>query len=120
VSETLVRVVVVAAVLATAAVALWWGRRVRWALPRPGKAKGLAPGVYFFSSAGCTPCARTRQILGDRFGSGYTEIDYETHPSEFIGKGIGKVPTVIVVETGGKVTVFEGVPRPRDLVGGGP
>jgi hypothetical protein len=71
----------------------------------------LDPGVYLFTSATCSTCAQARQTLqtelgGDRFH----EFAWEEGSETFDQLGIDAVPAVLVVEPGGRGTIFPGQP----------
>ncbi|MBG0857239.1 thioredoxin family protein [Streptomyces spinoverrucosus] len=74
-----------------------------------------------FSSAFCAPCRATRRILGEVAGlvPGVThvEIDAEAHLSLVRALDIAKTPTVLVLDTDGRVVRRAvGQPRKADVI----
>lgn len=80
-------------------------RRVTW--------PGLS-GVVLFTAAGCDTCDRAQTVLTSA-GVGFTQVRWEERPDLFHRHGIGKVPTVGLVDAGGRGWASEGVPDPARL-----
>lgn len=75
------------------------------------RATGLAPGVYLFTSATCAGCVQARQTLQAGLGEdGFGEFAWEEGSGVFDELSIEAVPAVLVVETGGRGTIFPGQP----------
>jgi hypothetical protein len=109
-NELWARVFLVAGILAiTAAIAFIQRRRT--ASARTVSARGLAAGVYFFTSATCSTCDRARDSLDDRLGrDGYTEYSWERDPEAFAEHRIDQVPAVLIVGDGGRGSLHLGQP----------
>lgn len=114
-SETILRLVVLLGVILVVALVAWIGSRRHLARPEEAIRTDLAPGVHLFSSSTCGSCAQVRGVLTDVVGAGFAEIRFEDDPPGFGRFAIARVPTVIVVRESGQATVFEGIPRRRDL-----
>ncbi|MGH8927566.1 MAG: hypothetical protein ACRDWH_04405 [Acidimicrobiia bacterium] len=115
-SELAVRLLAIAAVLAIVGVAAWTASRARRARPVEQVRTDLPIGVHLFTSSTCATCAEVRKLFDNVYGNAYTDWDFETDPPRFAEHGINRVPTAVIVGPGGKATVYEGVPRKRDLV----
>jgi hypothetical protein len=111
-SELWARVLLVAGILAvTAAIALLQHRR-KGSSVRNVPARGLAAGVYFFSSAACSTCETARNKLDHRLGDdGYIEFSWEQHPEAFTEHHVDQVPAVLVVGDGGGARLHLGQPE---------
>jgi hypothetical protein len=114
VDEPVIRIGVVAVLLAgSTLVGWWWSRRPssrRVSLP------GLGPGVVVFTSETCSACEMVAGSLDDRLGrSGYRRVRWEDDPATFDHHGIGRVPVVVVLEADGRGRLWEGVPPARVL-----
>jgi hypothetical protein len=78
-------------------------------------ARGLAAGVYFFSSEACSTCDLARSKLDRRLGEdGYTEFSWEQHPEVFTEHRVDQVPAVLVVGEGGRARLHLGQPEGLD------
>lgn len=113
-SEPWLRLLLVLGTAALVALLAWLGSRRQLARPQMVMRSDLSPGVHFFSSETCHPCIRARRLL-QRMVPSHSEIRFEDDPSGFAKFSIAKVPTVIVVGEEGQATVFEGIPKRRDL-----
>ena len=86
----------------------------RWRTRRPIRTvevTGTAPGVYFFSSSTCPTCEQAREKLDARLGEeGYTEHAWENDPGPFSDFDIEAVPTVVILEEGGRGRLYPGQP----------
>jgi hypothetical protein len=115
VSETAVRLLIVGVVLVAILVAARRSASHRRARPRAVSRKDLLPGIYLFSSTTCETCREARRVLDRVYPGRYQEVRFDDDPAGFGGHEILRVPTVLVVTSGGNATSFEGVPRPADL-----
>jgi hypothetical protein len=109
--EVWARAALVAGALAVAGVVVLVQRLRARPSPKTVGETGLDPGVYLFTSATCSTCAQARQTLqsalgGDRFH----EFAWEEGSETFDQLGIDAVPAVLVVEPGGRGTIFPGQP----------
>lgn len=105
-----VRVGIVAAALAAAAViALWQRARVRRPV-RQVVSGDLEPGVYLFSSESCPTCGLARDDLDRALGQAYVEVRWEEQPETFSHLGVDAVPAVLIVKTPGLGRLFPGRP----------
>lgn len=86
----------------------------RWRVRRPIRAVEVAdkpPGVYFFSSSTCPTCEQARDKLDARLGEdGYTEYAWENDPGPFGNFDVDAVPTVVILEEGGRGRLYPGQP----------
>jgi hypothetical protein len=71
---------------------------------------GVAPGTVTllqFSSAFCAPCRVARRICADlagaRAGVTHLEVDAESHLDEVRALGVWRTPTVLVIDSGGRI-----------------
>jgi hypothetical protein len=111
-SEVWARVVLVAGILAVATAIALIQRRRRASPVRTVPARGLATGVYFFSSAACSTCDLARNKLDRRLGEdGYTEFSWEQHPESFSEHRVDQVPAVLVVGDAGSARLHLGQPE---------
>ncbi|MGH8916661.1 MAG: hypothetical protein ACRDZM_19375 [Acidimicrobiia bacterium] len=79
--------------------------------PAPIDVTGLAPGVYFFSSATCHECLPARDLIEAALGpEGFVEVKWEEQPATFAEIGIEEVPATIVVEEDRPARLFTGIP----------
>lgn len=73
----------------------------------------MPPGLYLLSSATCDACANARHKLDARLGSGnYTELTWEGDRERFESMGVEAVPSVLLVDGGGRGRLFRGQPEP--------
>jgi hypothetical protein len=114
-NETILRLFVLVGVIFVVSLVAWIGSRRHLARPEEAIRADLAPGIHLFSSSSCGSCAQARRVLTDVVGAGFVEIRFEDDPPGFGRFAIARVPTVIVVGNSGHATVFEGIPRRRDL-----
>ncbi|THA58331.1 thioredoxin [Streptomyces sp. A1136] len=86
---------------------------------------GAEPGeratLVQFSSAFCRPCAATRRILADVAsmvdGVAHVEVDAELNLDLVRALGIEKTPTVLVLDSGGRIVrQAAGMPRKADVI----
>lgn len=110
--EIWVRIGLIVGALAVAvAIALIQRRRAGGPVRRI-EATGLAPGIYFFSSATCPTCARARGKLDSTLGeAAYSELAWEEDPGVFGDLGIEAVPAVMIVEEDGPGRLYPGQPE---------
>lgn len=74
---------------------------------------GLQPGVYFFSSSGCSDCLLARQTLSDALGEeGFLEIAWEGDRDIFDRLGVDAVPATMIVAADGSGTLWPGRAKP--------
>ncbi|MFD0392726.1 TlpA family protein disulfide reductase [Streptomyces nogalater] len=95
------------------------GRRIEAA--ELGAALGERATLVQFSSAFCAPCRATRRVLGEVAGMvpgvTHVEIDAEAHLDLVRALEIGKTPTVLVLDAGGRVVRrATGQPRKADVI----
>lgn len=110
-SEIWIRTGLVIGALAAAGIIALIQRRRAAAPVRSVKTKGLAPGVYFFSSATCSTCDQAREKLESSLGAdGYTEFAWDLHPDMFTELGIDQVPAVVIVDDAGRGRLHLGQP----------
>ncbi|MFI0961586.1 TlpA family protein disulfide reductase [Streptomyces sp. NPDC021080] len=86
-----------------------------------GQALGERATLVQFSSAFCAPCRATRRVLGEVAGMvpgvSHVEIDAEDHLDLVRDLGILKTPTVLVLDTGGRIVRrATGQPRKADVI----
>jgi thiol-disulfide isomerase/thioredoxin len=86
-----------------------------------GVALGSAATLVQFSSAFCSPCRATRQVLGEIStmvdGVQHVEIDAEAHLELVRRLDIRRTPTVLVLDPHGRIVRrASGQPRKADLV----
>lgn len=81
---------------------------------------GLQPGVYLFSSSGCSDCQLARQALSDALGDqGFLELRWEDDRDVFHRLGVDAVPATMIVAADGSGTLWSGRAEPA-LVSLGP
>jgi thiol-disulfide isomerase/thioredoxin len=139
--SNLTGLLVVIGVLALATVLGWWWRRrdgrIRSVVTADRRtdvgadpasstlaALGVRPGAVTlvqFSSAVCAPCRATRRLLteveGQVDGIAVMEVDAERHLDEVRALAIWRTPTVLVVDTEGRVVHrVSGVPGRDELM----
>jgi hypothetical protein len=114
-SETGIRLLVIAAVLLLGGVAAVTTSRTKRARPARATRDDLPPGVHLFTSATCATCTEARTVIASTYRNAFTETRFEDDPQSFGHHGIARVPTAIIVLSDGTAWVFEGVPRRRDL-----
>ena len=119
-SETGVRIAVVAVILLLGGLAAVAANRTQRARPVHTTRDDLPPGVHLFTSATCGTCIEARAIITSAYGDSFTETHFEDDPQSFGRHQIARVPTAIIVLSDHTAMVFEGVPRQRDLPGIGP
>jgi hypothetical protein len=109
--EVWARAALVAGALAVAGVVVLVQRlRARPSVRTVGETS-LAPGTYLFTSATCAGCAQARQTLRTELGEDrFHEFAWEEGSAPFDELGIDAVPAVLVVDPGGRGTVFPGQP----------
>ena len=130
-------VVLVAALLATAAAA-WWLRARSGALREPGAEReggmdesavlaglGVRPEeadltVVQFSTAFCAPCratrARLQQLQRTRSGLAYVHVDAESHLDAVRALDVRRTPTLLYLDRDGRLLGrSSGAPRPEEL-----
>ena len=106
------RIGLVGAALAVAGAIALIQRRRALSPVRAVETPGLAPGVYFFSSASCPTCRRARETLDASIGdSGYDELVWEEQPLAFRDIGVDAVPAVLIVGEGGRGRLYPGQPE---------
>ncbi|WDZ83337.1 TlpA family protein disulfide reductase [Micromonospora cathayae] len=135
--SSLTGVMVVVGVLAAASAFGWWHRRrdgrLRAVGPPSGPAAdpelpaalGIRPGVVTlvqFSSAFCAPCRAARRVLDavreTLPGVHLVEVDVERHLDAVRELDVWRTPTVLVVDTAGRVVRrAAGVPDRQELIG---
>lgn len=109
-SEPLVRLVVVVAVLAiAAAVALVQRRGAGWRRAS-FRFADVGPGLVLFASATCASCDRAVRVLDDLERPSRV-IRYETEPELFERLGIRRVPAVAWIGADGNGWISYGIPR---------
>lgn len=103
---------VLAGALAVAvSIALLLRRRQSRGAVRSVDARGLHPGVYFFSSDTCDTCDRARETLDVSVGrDGYTEFVWEHDPDVFGDLGVDAVPAVAIVDREETGRLYPGQP----------
>lgn len=110
--ETWLRLGLVVVVFASAAGLAFALRRRAAGKPNEIDASGLEVGVYLFSSASCLDCDAARRVLEAAVGDdGFTEVRWESDPELFQEIGIGAVPATVIVEGGGRGTLYPGQPE---------
>lgn len=88
--------------------------------PRVLEEVKLDYGVYLFTSHTCADCKPAKRMLSAALGeSGFTELNWEAEPGTFRELGIDAVPATLVVDRGGRGTLYPGMPQ-KALVGLGP
>jgi thiol-disulfide isomerase/thioredoxin len=130
-------VVLLAALLATGAVA-WWLRTRNGVLHAPATGQeagmgemsvlaelGVRPAeadltVVQFSTAFCAPCratrARLQQLQRTRPGLAYVHLDAESHLEAVRALDVRRTPTLFYVDRGGRLLGrSSGAPRPEEL-----
>ena len=114
-NEFTIRLLVLVALAALVAVAIWRQRRIAEVRPTPVARPDLGAGIHFFASSTCRPCLDARKVLTQAYGERFVEISYEDDPTRFGRLGISSVPTVMVLDGDGNGLRWEGVPRASDL-----
>lgn len=110
--ETLVRVVVVAAVAATSVVTALVARRGTSLLRRPVTIPGFGPGVVLFTSSDCGSCTAMRAALATR--EDVVEVTYEQLSGTF-PKQVTRVPAVARLDEHGVGWIAFGIVGSRRL-----
>lgn len=117
-SDTVVRLLVVAGVVLAAAAIAWVVRRLATP-PHPEVTVGEAgdrPGVVLFTSTTCSTCKEAIEEL-EHLGVRFREVTNDLEPDRFEVWGVTAVPLTVVVDAGGSVVrTFSGVPRKRPLM----
>lgn len=116
-SDVVVRLAVVAAIIVLAAVIAYLiGRFSRPPHPRISVGDlGDRPGVILFTSTTCSTCKETIALY-EHLGVPFREVTNELEPQRFVDGGIVAVPLTVVVDAGGTVIrTFSGSPRKRPL-----
>lgn len=117
VNDTVVRLIVVAAVVLLAASIAWIVRRFRMP-PHPAVTVGEVgdrPGVVLFTSTTCSTCSDVIARL-ESLDVGFREVTNELEPQRFAAWGVAAVPVTVVVDAHGRaVATFSGIPRTRPL-----
>lgn len=117
-NDIVLRLLVVAAVVAVAAAIAWVIRRVRTP-PHPRvivDEVGERPGVVLFTSTTCPTCKDAIAEL-ESHGIAFREVTNDLEPGRFETWGVAAVPLTVVVDAdGGVVRTFSGVPRRRPLM----
>lgn len=108
--------VIIALVVGVTAVAVGFALRGGKALRRkPFRARGLEPGLHFFSSSTCSSCERVRSLLVDS-GFPFVEHGYEQAGATMQENQIDRVPSVAFVSDAGvDGWIAEGVPSAASL-----
>lgn len=114
-NEFTIRLLVLVALVALVAVAVWRQRRVAVTRPTPVARPDLGAGIHLFASSACRSCLDARKVLTQAYGDRFVEISYEDDPTRFGRLGISSVPTVMVLDGDGNGLRWEGVPRASDL-----
>jgi hypothetical protein len=114
-TDTSIRLAVVLSIVVIAGMAAVMAGRAKRARPVITTRTDLAPGVHLFTSSTCRTCKEARRVVASTYGNEFREIRHEEDPESFGRHGITRVPTAIVMFLDGEATVFEGVPRKRDL-----
>ncbi len=116
-SDQVVRVIVVLAVVAVAILLALVARKLR----RPVHPDitvgdvGDRPGVVLFTSTDCNNCKEAIALLEAESVS-FREITFELEPQRFELWTVFAVPLTVVLDAGGGVVeIFSGVPRPKTL-----
>ena len=104
-----IRLLVVVAFLSVSSAVAFVARRGIAFARHPVAVAGLEPGIRLFTSITCDSCGRARAAL-DELDVGFEEIAYERDPDEFERLGVTGVPTILIVEAGGKAWVVRGHP----------
>ncbi|MEV6734598.1 MULTISPECIES: thioredoxin family protein [unclassified Streptomyces] len=86
-----------------------------------GAEPGERASLVQFSSAFCQPCRATRRILAEVAelveGVAHIEIDAEAHLELVRALGIEKTPTVLVLDSAGRIVRrAAGMPRKADVI----
>ena len=119
-SETGIRLAVIAAILLIGGLAAVTANRAKLARPVQTTRDDLPLGVHLFTSATCGTCMEARRVIASAYDDAFTETRFEDDPQSFGRHRIARVPTAIVVLSEETAMVFEGVPRRRHLPGIGP
>ncbi|MER6444890.1 thiol reductase thioredoxin [Streptomyces venezuelae] len=95
--------------------------RTRLGAAELGAEPGERASLVQFSSAFCQPCRATRRILADVAamvdGVTHIEIDAEERLELVRALGIEKTPTVLVLDSGGRIVRrAAGMPRKADVI----
>ena len=111
--ETWIRLGLISGALMIAGLAAMAQQRRSRGPVRPVAVGDLPPGVYLLSSATCEACGSARRKLDARLGSGnYTELTWEEDRERLESLGADAVPSVLLVEGGGRGRLFRGQPEP--------
>ncbi|HKX74649.1 MAG TPA: hypothetical protein VJR05_04590 [Acidimicrobiia bacterium] len=113
-SDTEIRLLILAGGALVVAFAWWWNRRGQVTTRRVHR-PDLAPGVYLFTSETCGTCQSTRQRVREVFGEAVTEVRFEEDPPGFGTYRVARVPTLIIVGPDHQAVILEGVPGGRLL-----
>ncbi|THA41607.1 thioredoxin [Streptomyces sp. A1547] len=94
---------------------------VRLGVAELGAEPGERASLVQFSSAFCQPCRATRRILAEVAelveGVAHIEIDAEAHLELVRALGIEKTPTVLVLDSAGRIVRrAAGMPRKADVI----
>jgi hypothetical protein len=114
-SDTAIRLMVIALIVGVVLMAAAVSGRARKARPQRSTREDLSPGVHLFTSTTCATCTEARAVIASVYGDSFSETRHEEDPQSFGRHGIARVPTAIVVLADRTALVFEGVPRKRHL-----
>ncbi|GMR01781.1 MAG: hypothetical protein BMS9Abin20_0100 [Acidimicrobiia bacterium] len=116
-SDQIVRIVVVLAVIGVAVLVAIVARRLK----RPAHPEitvgdvGERPGVVLFTSTDCSNCKQAISVLEDESVS-FREVTHELEPQRFESWTVLAVPLCVVLDADGRVVwMMSGVPRRRSL-----
>lgn len=116
-SDQILRVIVVLAVVSVAVLAAFIARK----LAKPVHPEvtvgevGDRPGVVLFTSTDCSNCKEAIATL-EGASIPFREVTYDLEPHRFEIWDVLAVPLTVVVDGDGKVVdAFSGVPRPKTL-----
>jgi len=113
VSDAVLRLLLVVAIVVAAAAVAWVASRFRRP-PHPTVTVGDIgdrPGVVVFTSTNCSTCREARGVL-EEMRVPFREVTSELEQRRFEEWGVVAVPLIVVIdEGGGVVETYTGIPR---------
>ena len=111
-TDTGIRLMIIVAVFAVAALVAFGQRRARAVRRVRRTFPDLEQGLVLFVSGGCSTCQAARAVL-DEVGAAHREIAYDDDPAVFARLSIGRVPALAEVDSSGAGWIAYGIPSVR-------